>query len=135
MTDLTLIKPSEEYIDEIRAYRQEFDEAGEKVAGVYGSFYGDVAEWIVFCRNSEHKNTLPNWDSPYFTAHSIYLLANKNSKRIIGNIMLRYELNEALLEKGGHIGFSIRPSERQKGYAKRCSHYVLINTVNMVLKR
>ena len=30
----------------------------------------------------------------------------------------RLRLNDYLLEKGGHIGYSIRPSERGKGYAK-----------------
>lgn len=36
----------------------------------------------------------------------------------IGRASLRYELNERLREFGGHIGYEIRPSERQKGYGK-----------------
>ena len=36
----------------------------------------------------------------------------------IGISKLRHRLNEALLKRGGHIGFCIRPSERGKGYAK-----------------
>ena len=31
---------------------------------------------------------------------------------------LRLRLNEGLLNHAGHIGYSIRPSERGKGYAK-----------------
>lgn len=31
---------------------------------------------------------------------------------------LRLRLNEGLLNYAGHIGYSIRPSERGKGYAK-----------------
>jgi predicted acetyltransferase len=33
-------------------------------------------------------------------------------------ISFRHYLNDYLAEYGGHIGYGIRPSERQKGYAK-----------------
>ncbi|MNZ61935.1 Acetyltransferase (GNAT) family protein [compost metagenome] len=36
----------------------------------------------------------------------------------IGYGKLRHRLNEKLLERGGHIGYVIRPSERGKGYGK-----------------
>lgn len=38
---------------------------------------------------------------------------------IYGCLNFRYELNEYLLKAGGHIGYGIRPSWRQKGYATR----------------
>ena len=34
-------------------------------------------------------------------------------------IQLRHELNDYLYNFGGHIGYSVRPSERRKGYAGR----------------
>ncbi len=37
---------------------------------------------------------------------------------MIGMIDIRHRLNESLLQYSGHIGFSVRKSERQKGYAK-----------------
>ncbi|MDQ0194761.1 putative acetyltransferase [Paenibacillus wynnii] len=37
--------------------------------------------------------------------------------RVVGAVNLRHRLNERLLNSGGHIGYGIRPSERQKGYA------------------
>ena len=33
-------------------------------------------------------------------------------------LQLRRELNEYLRLYGGHIGYSVRPSERRRGYAK-----------------
>lgn len=36
----------------------------------------------------------------------------------IGFLSLRLRLTDALLQKGGHIGYSVRPSERGRGYAK-----------------
>jgi len=35
----------------------------------------------------------------------------------LGAIALRHELNDFLLEAGGHIGYSIRPSARRRGLA------------------
>jgi len=35
----------------------------------------------------------------------------------LGTIDLRHELNDSLLEAGGHIGYSIRPSARRRGLA------------------
>ena len=34
-------------------------------------------------------------------------------------LAVRHFLNETLEKYGGHIGYSIRPSERRKGYAKK----------------
>ena len=38
---------------------------------------------------------------------------------IVGTIQIRHTLNDFLLNFGGHIGYSIRPSERRKGYGTR----------------
>lgn len=37
----------------------------------------------------------------------------------VGRITLRHELTELLLTWGGHIGYSVRPSARRRGYATR----------------
>ena len=41
---------------------------------------------------------------------------------LLAFLNLRLRLNDYLLEKGGHIGYSIRPSEQGKGYAKESLH-------------
>lgn len=37
----------------------------------------------------------------------------------LGSLSLRHELNDWLLEEGGHIGYSVRPSARNRGVATR----------------
>ena len=37
--------------------------------------------------------------------------------RILGNYNFRHSLTDALMVYGGHCGYSVRPSERRKGYA------------------
>lgn len=38
---------------------------------------------------------------------------------VIGFLNLRHELNDWLLEEGGHIGYSVRPARRRQGHASR----------------
>ncbi|WP_432545072.1 GNAT family N-acetyltransferase [Kineococcus sp. SYSU DK002] len=52
----------------------------------------------------------PGW------VHSTYRWVVENDT-YLGTIDLRHELNDFLLEAGGHIGYSIRPSARRRGLA------------------
>ena len=38
---------------------------------------------------------------------------------MIGFLALRHRLNDYLLDEGGHIGYSVRPSYRRRGHAAR----------------
>lgn len=51
-----------------------------------------------------------------FVCGTTYFLADQ-SGRIYGASDLRHALNDSLSLVGGHIGYGIRPAERQKGYA------------------
>lgn len=47
-----------------------------------------------------------------------FLENGESDHRVVGVIDIRHRLNEYLLKFGGHIGYSVRKSERRKGYAK-----------------
>ena len=55
-----------------------------------------------------HENRVP----------SIQFVSFDDVGHALGFLNLRLRLNEGLLNYAGHIGYSIRPSERGKGYAK-----------------
>ena len=48
--------------------------------------------------------------------HSFFLLAEANGE-LVGRVSVRLELNENLAERGGHIGYGVRPAFRRQGYA------------------
>lgn len=51
-------------------------------------------------------------------AASTFFAIRKSDEKIIGMIDIRHNLNnEFLAQFGGHIGYSVRPHERKKGYA------------------
>jgi predicted acetyltransferase len=51
-----------------------------------------------------------------FVPSTLYFMVD-GSGRIYGALHLRHELNDDLIQYGGHIGYGIRPSERRKGYS------------------
>lgn len=53
-----------------------------------------------------------------FVPATLYFLIDENRK-IYGALQIRHELNDFLLDHGGHIGYGIRPSERRKGLATK----------------
>lgn len=73
----------------------------------------DYEEWLETSHNKEMGINLPENRVP-----SIQFVSFDDVGRALGFLNLRLRLNEGLLNHAGHIGYSIRPSERGKGYAK-----------------
>ena len=70
-------------------------------------------EWLESNQNHEMGINLPEGWVP-----DTQLVAFSRDGQAVGFLNLRLRLSDYLLEGGGHIGYSIRPSERGKGYAK-----------------
>ena len=111
---LRLVLPTAEYRDEIAAYRQEFLDNGDSMDGT-GPLrrLADPMEWLAATEQCRREETVP----PGWVQATQFLCVRKTDKRVVGMIQVRHRFNVFLKMFGGHIGYSVRPSERRKGYA------------------
>ena len=122
MEQIELIKPGMEYADDIWDFRQEIlDCDAESEDQFAGCISLDVSvsaeEWLKMCelRMSEETCVKAGTSVP----SNMYLAVRRNDNRVIGIIDLRHHINHPILGTwGGHCGYSVRPSERGKGYAR-----------------
>ncbi len=116
MEELVLLEPSSAYYNQIREYRREFLEVGDSMDGTSSlREYEEPSDWMEHIKLYSRKETIPEGRVPA----TLFLCVRKDDNKLLGMIDIRHELNEYLLNYGGNIGYSIRPSERRKGYAKR----------------
>ncbi|MCL2784694.1 MAG: GNAT family N-acetyltransferase [Propionibacteriaceae bacterium] len=114
-TPLVFIKPSMDHIDEIASFRCEMLESGGPFHGVNGlQVYENLCEWIEYCQRLEDPENLP----PDRVLAEQFMLVREGERRILGMANVRHELNDYLREYSGHIGYGVRTSERNQGYAK-----------------
>jgi predicted acetyltransferase len=99
-----------------RDFVAEFIQANEDFIPI-NAFNVDMnySGWLKKTRDISLGKNLPNGWVP----STVYFLFRKGEGKIIGAIDIRHELNDYLLQFGGHIGYGVVPSERKKGYAKR----------------
>ena len=111
---MKLVLPSPEYAGEIAAYRREFLQQGGSMDGA-GPLrrMEDPLEWIAFCQR------LMRGEAEDWVADTQFLYVREADGKIVGMMDVRHDLNDYLAEYGGHIGYSVRPGERRKGYAGR----------------
>ncbi|MBQ7182392.1 MAG: GNAT family N-acetyltransferase [Clostridia bacterium] len=94
-------------------YIEEFLKYGSDINGSGGlhRYLNDYSGWLR--KLEEDYARMPNEEKvPALT----YFLVREGDGRIVGMSNIRLTLNSRLRRFGGHIGYSIRPSERGKGY-------------------
>lgn len=119
MEKLVLKIPTRQFSDQIMSFRQELLQSGSSMDGC-GSLRRteNPEDWFREIESLSKKETLP----ANRVVSTQFLYVRERDDRIVGMIQIRHELNDYLKNYAGHIGYCVRPSERQKGYAKQMLH-------------
>ena len=119
---LFLIEANDKYINELEHFKNEVlvNDKGNK-----DQFAGCMSlqncatgkEWIDICNLRKNAETCEQAGTQ--VPSTTYFAIRESDNRIVGVIDLRHHINHSVLGTwGGHCGYSVRPSERGKGYAK-----------------
>lgn len=112
--EVILREADERDLNAVYEYRAEFLICGDSMDGTSClRDYEDMRAWLGFVRCSAGEETCrADW-----VPDTQYLIVRAADGRLVGMLDIRDRLNEDCLKYYGHIGYSIRPSERRKGYA------------------
>ena len=115
---IKLVKASNEYQDlivdmlkEWIDYNNNHPEANTSPASIFKNDYHNFDHYI---NNLDLKNPRPG-----LVEDSTFFALDVERNKMVGAVNIRHELNDYLLNYGGHIGDGVRPSERKKGYATK----------------
>lgn len=115
MEKFRFVTPSKEYEKQAIEFINEFIAHGSEIYGTGGldRYIDDYSGWLKKLEEARHR--VPDEEK---VPGETFFLMRQSDNRIVGMINIRLSLNEKPRNYGGHIGYSIRPSERRKGYNK-----------------
>ena len=132
MEKIILVKPDLSYADEIIKYKEESLKENPLINGAAGlDRLSSIEDWLEELKKRSSEDTVPEGLIP----SSTYLGVREKDNYIVGMIDIRHYLNEYLTQVGGNIGYSVRKTERNKGYAKQMLKLALGKCRDLKMKK
>ena len=132
MEKIILVKPDLSYADEIIKYKEESLKESPLINGSAGlNRFSSIEDWLEELNKRSCEDTVPKGLVP----SSTYLGVREKDNYIVGMIDIRHYLNEYLTQVGGNIGYGVRKTERNKGYAKQMLKLALEKCKELKIKK
>lgn len=131
MEKLALVSPSMDWEKEILAYKEAFGEehlhGGSRLQET-----DDLSVWLQHLEKAGSASSCEEGRSPSTT----FLCIRERDQAMVGICNIRHDLNQDyLLTIAGHIGYSIHPAERRKGYATAQLRLALLEAKKLGIER
>lgn len=120
-------KDAKAFISELKEFNSEIN--GDGKLSEYLDKYS-YEEWIEKINQDSDLAKVTKDRIPSYT----YFYMNRR-KYIVGIITIRTALNKFHLNENGHIGYSVRPTERKKGYATKMLKAALKQSKKLGMER
>lgn len=132
MEAIRLVRPAPEHERAVIEYRDEFLRDDDDLAGTAGLRHAEsYRAWLEKLRKNEFSETVEEG----LVDATTFLALRESDGALVGFIDVRHRLNDYLTLFGGHVGYSVRASERRKGYAKEMLRLALQYCKTLGLKR
>lgn len=117
-----LVRPAMEWKEQALNYRKEHFLHGEHI--ISGSELLDRTESYEEWLDAVTQNANPETVNKSWVLTDTFFAVRERDQEIVGIIDLRHSLNDFLKDLG-NCGYSVRPSQRQKGYATKMLHQII----------
>lgn len=74
----------------------------------------DPHEYLKLCKDYESEEDIP----AHLVPATQFIFVRRSDNKLLGMLQVRHRFNDYLEKYAGHIGYSVRPGERRKGYAE-----------------
>lgn len=106
---VNFVLPTDADRNDVLSFYSEIENDGSACIGFKN--YRDYGLWLTGMQNRRTGENLPEG----YVRENFYLCYDREV--LVGVFSLKFELTEFLLNFGGHIGYAVRPSERNRGIA------------------
>lgn len=126
---LRLIIPDNTYKLQAQSYIEEFKIYNSKCSGS-----GNLEKYDNYDKWLEHLRKMKSSDNGNIP-RSTFFAIRECDNIIIGMVNIRHKLDKFLLNEYGNIGYAVRPTQRNKGYANQILQLALIECKKIGLSK